>query len=67
MYKIKCEECDVVYYDVGDTERSIKAMFSEHRRPSLTNSEVSEDIYVDHPQHSVELENTEILGGLKEE
>ena len=34
---------------------------SEHRRPSWTNSEVSEDIYVDHPQHSVELENTEIL------
>ena len=29
MYKIKCEESDEVY--VGETERSLKARFSEHR------------------------------------
>ena len=46
---------------VGETERPLKARFSEHRRPSSTTSEVSEHIHVDHPQHSVELENTEVL------
>ena len=45
----------------GETERSLKARFSEHRRPSSTTSEVSKHIHVDHPQHSVELENTEVL------
>ena len=59
VYKIKCEECDAVY--VGETERTLKAMVSEHRRPSSTISEVSKHIHVDHPQHSVELENTEVL------
>ena len=59
VYKIKCEECDAVY--IGETERSLKARFSEHRRPSSTTSEVSKHIHVDHPQHSVELENTEVL------
>ena len=59
VYKIKCEECDEVY--VGGTERSLKARFSEHRPPSSTTSEVSKHIHVDHPQHSLELENTEVL------
>ena len=53
VYKIKCEECDVVY--IGETERSLKTRFSEHRRPSSTTSEVSKHIHADHPQHSVEL------------
>ena len=39
VYKIKCEECDAVY--VCETERSLKARFSEHQRPSSTTSEVS--------------------------
>ena len=59
VYKIKCEECNAVY--VGETERSLKARFGEHRRPSSTTLEVSKHIHVDHPQHSVELENTEVL------
>ena len=46
---------------VGETERSLKAKFSEHQRPSSTTSEVSKHIHVDHLQHSVELENTEVL------
>ena len=59
VYKIKCEECNAVY--VGEMERSLKARFSEHRRPSSTTSEISKHIHVDHPQHSVELENTEVV------
>ena len=46
---------------VGETERSLKARFSEHRRPSSTTSKVSKHIHVDHPQHSVELDNGEVL------
>ena len=59
VYKIKCEECDAVY--VSEIERSLKARFSEHRQPSSTTSEVSKHIHVDQTQHSVELENTEVL------
>ena len=33
IYKIKCEECDVVY--VGKAERSLKTRFSKHRPPSF--------------------------------
>ena len=42
-------------------ERSLKSRFNEHRRPSSTTSEVSKHIDIEHPEHSVELENTEIL------
>ena len=59
VYKIKWEECDVVY--VGETERSLKVRLSEHQWPSSTTSEVSKHIHVDHPQHSVQLENTEVF------
>ena len=59
VYKIKWEECNAVY--VGETERSLKVRFSEHQWPSSTTSEVSKHIHVDHPQHSVQLENTEVF------
>ena len=59
MYEIKYEEWDVVY--VCEKERSLKARFSEHQWPSLTTSEVSKHVHVDHPQHSAELENSEVL------
>ena len=59
VHKIKWEECDGVF--VGETERSLKVRFSEHRRPSSTTWEVSKHIHVDHPQHSMELENTEVF------
>ena len=59
VYKIKCEECEATY--VGETERSLKSRFNEHWRPSFTTSEVSKHIHIEHPEHSVELGNTEIL------
>ena len=46
---------------VGKTERLLKARFSEHRRPSSTTSEVEKHIHTDQPEHTVELDNTEIL------
>ena len=55
VYKIKCEECEAMY--VGEKERSL----SEHRRPSSTTSEVAKHIHTDQPEHTVELDNTEIL------
>ena len=59
VYKIKCEECEATYVD--EMERSLKSRFNEHRRPSSTTSEVSKHIHIEHPEHSVELESTEIL------
>ena len=54
-----CEDCDASY--VGETERSMKARFGEHRRPSSTTSEVSKHIHSDNPNHSIKLDNTKIL------
>ena len=50
----------------GDDEapsppRPVCLRFSKHQRPSSTTLEVSKHIHVDHPQHSVELDNTEVL------
>ena len=59
VYKIKCEECEAMH--VGETERSLKARFSEHRRPSSTTSEVAKHIHTDQPEHTVKLDNIEIL------
>ena len=59
VYKISCEECDATY--VGEMERSLKARFGEHRRPSSTTSEVSKHIHTDNPNHNIMLENTKIL------
>ena len=60
VFKIKCEEASQATY-VGETERSLNARFSEHRRPSSTTSEVAKHIHTDQPEHTVELDNTEIL------
>ena len=59
VYKIKCEECEATY--VGETERSLKSRFNEHRRPNSSTSKVAKHIRTDQPEHAVELNNTEIL------
>ena len=59
VYKISCEDCEASY--VGETERSLKTRFGEHRRPSSTTSEVSRHIHSDNPNHNITLENTKIL------
>ena len=46
---------------MGETERSVKARVSEHRRPSSTNSEVSRHIHVDYPEHFINLDKTQVL------
>ena len=59
VYKISSKECEATY--VGETERSLKARFGEHRRPSSTTSEVSKHIHTDSSDHTITLENTKIL------
>ena len=59
VYEIKCENCEASY--VGETERSLKSRFAEHRRPSSTTSEVSKHLHTDCPDHSISLDNTNIL------
>ena len=58
VYKISYEECEATY--IGETERSLKARFGEHRRPSSTTSEVSKHVHTDNPNHNI-MENTKIL------
>ena len=59
VYKISCEECEATY--VGETERSLKERFGEHRRSSSTTSEVSKYIHTDNSNHNITLEKTKIL------
>ena len=61
VHKIKCEECEVTYVYVDEKERSLKSRFNEHQRLSSTTSEVAKHIHLEQPEHSVELDNTEIL------
>ncbi|XP_070532995.1 uncharacterized protein [Ptychodera flava] len=65
VYMIPCQgqtdkgPCTQFY--IGETERSLKTRFLEHRRPSSTTSEVSQHIHIESPDHFVNLENVEIL------
>ena len=64
IYHIKCEghdniKCDKDY--IGETERTLKARFMEHRRPSSSSSEVSRHIHVDNPGHAVSMDSVRIL------
>ena len=56
VYHINCNSCEADY--VGESERSLKARFSEHRRPSTTNSEVSQHIHLDQPDHTIDIDNS---------
>ena len=59
VYHISCEDCSCSY--VGETERSLKARFQEHRRPSSVTSEVSKHINLECPGHSVKMDKTKVL------
>ena len=59
MYHIPCTDCTDDY--IGETERSLKARFGEHGRPSTTSSEVSRHIHSSSPKHSIDLETTDVL------
>ena len=56
MLRGQCEE-----FHIGETERSLKARFLEHRRPSSTSSEVSQHIHIESPGHYIDLEKVKIL------
>ena len=59
VYSIRCNDCDASY--IGETERSLKARFMEHKRPSSTTSEVSRHIHTEQPGHSISIEETSVL------
>ena len=59
MYHISCDNCVDSY--IGERGRSLKSRFSEHKRTSSVNSEVSRHINCDHPDHSITLHNVRIL------
>ena len=46
---------------IGETERSLKKRFQEHKRPSSTSSEVSKHIHIESPGHQVDIEEVQIL------
>jgi len=52
-------QCSESY--IGETERSLKTRFLEHRRPSSTSSEVSQHIHIESPGHTVDLDAVQIL------
>ena len=51
IYHISCVDCWKDY--IRETERSFKARFAEHKRPSSVNSEVSCHIHQNNPSHTV--------------
>ena len=65
LYLTRCQgktsrgQCTETY--IGETERSIKARFLEHRHPSSTSSEVSQHIHIESPGHNIDLQEVEIL------
>ena len=65
VYMIPCQGqttrglCSESY--IGETERSLKTRFLEHRRPSSTSSEVSQHIHIESPGHRVDLDKVKIL------
>ena len=65
VYMIPCQgqtrqgTCKESY--IGETERSLRTRFLEHRRPSSTSSEVSQHIHIESPGHHVDLDKVEVL------
>ena len=59
VYHISCDNCDDSY--IGETGRSQKSRFMEHRKSSSVNSEVSNHVNCDQPDHSISFDNVKIL------
>ena len=65
VYEIPCQgktlrgKCKESY--IGETERSLKTRFLEHRRPSSSTSEVSQHIHIESPGHHVSLDEVKVL------
>ncbi len=59
VYHIQCEDCPASY--AGETERSLKSRFQEHRRPCTATSEVFRHINHEHPEHGIDMDNAKIL------
>ena len=65
VYLIPCQgqtsrgQCKESY--IGESERSVKTRFLEHKRRSSTKSEVSQHIYIESPGHTVHLDKVKIL------
>ena len=59
IYRITCDDCEATY--VGETERSLKARFDEHKRPSSISSEVSRHLHASNPAHTIQLDKTKVL------
>ncbi len=59
VYQISCKKCPATY--ISETERSLKQCFLEHRRTSSVTSEVSRHVHLDHPDHSISMDDTNIL------
>ena len=65
VYMIPCQGqtnkgvCKESY--IGETERSLRTRFLEHRRPSSTSSEVSQHIHIESPSHHVDLDKVSVL------
>ncbi len=59
VYQISCEKCPAT--SIGETERALKQRFLEHRRPSSVTSEVSHHVLLDHPDHSISMDDTKIM------
>ena len=65
IYCIRCQgqtqrgQCTESY--IGETAKSLKTRFLEHRRPSSTSFEVSQHIHIESPDNHVDLEEVKIL------
>ncbi|KAI8500874.1 hypothetical protein Bbelb_216920 [Branchiostoma belcheri] len=65
VYCIPCQgttrqgTCEESY--IGETERSLRTRFLEHKRPSSLSSEVSQHIHIESPGHTVSLDKVRIL------
>ncbi|XP_066270838.1 uncharacterized protein [Branchiostoma lanceolatum] len=65
VYHIPCQgttrqgTCEEFY--IGETERSLRTRFLEHKRPSSHSSEVSQHIHIESPGHTVSLDKVRIL------